>query len=66
MSKDSNIQHVQTLMFKHDIIQLKTLTGENNKKDMLSACIEAFLELRPVKQDGRWIVPSIFPNRLKK
>lgn len=66
MSKDSDIQHVQALMFKTDIMLLKTLTGENNKKDMLSACIEAFLELRPKKENGRWIVPSIFPNRFKK
>jgi len=60
MSKESNIQHVQTLMFKSDIEELERLTKCNNKKDAISASVEAFLELRPVKQDGRWIVPC-FP-----
>jgi len=63
MSKDSNIQYVQTIMFKDDIVLMRQLTGYKDKKNAVSACIEAFLELRPVKQDGRWIVPTILDRR---
>jgi len=60
MSKNSNIQHVQTLMFKDQIDNVKKLTGMKNKKDAMLEVVEAFLELRPVKENGRWIVPA-FP-----
>lgn len=66
MSNTSKIQHAQTLMFSHEISDLRRLTGQDNTKDALSEAVEAFLELRPVKKDGRWIVMGIFPNRFKK
>ncbi len=61
MSNTSKIQHAQTLMFANDIIDLRRLTRKTNTKDALSEAVEAFLELRPVKDNGTWKVP-VFPG----
>ena len=61
MTNRSKIQHAQTLMFAEEIIDLKRLTGRLDTKNALSDAVEAFLELRPVKDNGTWKVP-LFPG----